>query len=40
MQDGRHYGVPCALWLLRVVKMRPLGRREDDVTLDDLLRAA
>jgi recombinational DNA repair protein (RecF pathway) len=37
LHDGEHYCVRCARVLLVVEKVRPAGRRADDLTLDDVL---
>lgn len=37
LQDGRHYCVRCARVKLVRDKIRPAGKREDDLTLDDVL---
>lgn len=37
MADQRHYCVKCARRLLETTGLQPVGRREGDVTLEDLL---
>jgi recombinational DNA repair protein (RecF pathway) len=37
LQDGRHYCVRCARVKLVRDKIRPAGKREGDLTLDDVL---
>jgi len=37
LQDGRHYCIRCARVKLVRDKIRPAGKRSDDLTLDDVL---
>lgn len=37
LQDGQHYCVRCARIKLVHDKIRPAGKREGDLTLDDVL---
>ena len=37
LQDGQHYCVRCARKLLVTAKLRPAGRREDDLSYEDVL---
>lgn len=37
LQDGRHYCIRCARVKLIRDKIRPAGKREGDLTLDDVL---
>jgi len=37
LHDGRHYCVRCARVMLVQNKIRPIGRRADDLTLEDVL---
>ena len=37
LQDGRHYCIRCARVKLVRDKLRPAGKRDDDLSLDDVL---
>ena len=37
LQDGQHYCIRCARKMLITAKLRPAGRRTDDLTVDDVL---
>lgn len=37
LEDGHHYCIRCARKLLIVDKIHPAGRRDDDLTYEDVL---